>query len=407
VRGALLSARLFADTLEDPQLRDSGMGTMPIEEALEVLAADGRLDVDARWKVGPRNQALTRSLTRFRVAGALKELLVAPGDVEAARKQFIDDVAAKERPFTKGEPYGEVQRTVARLEGTLGESEELKQEMLDAFRDSREDAKSSTAHVRGKWAALELTAATIQEQDRVKQASQKRRLLDLIDDGIRPTLDLDYPERLDGIKWSPNGPTRKYEGPIKWKTDVRVEPNGSTMVSSSIEFKEVPNPAWHRLSHLGDPRNWSRASIFWDKSEAAPEAAKQAPLAEESEWSEGMPGSWKAPLTEVVSAVVRFTARLNVSFEVDESGTGWTAQYDLISSPDGLTRDEGFVTAVRASDGSVRCDVLKRIDFRNGPFGGLSTLDLFAPSYLGSWVRVQQDVWAGEVMAKAATGSPG
>jgi hypothetical protein len=401
VRSALLSARLFADALEDPHLRFAGIGTMPIEEALEVLAEDGRRGPGGAW---------TQSLTRFRVAGALKELLVAPGDVEAARMRFIDDVAAEDRPFTRGRRYRRVRSTVERLEESLGESEELRREMLGAFRESQKDAGKSSARVRGRWAALELTAATLPERDRVEQADRKQRLLGLINSGIAPTLPEDYRARLEGpLEWNPNGPTRKYEGPIKWNTQVGVEPSGATTVSSSIEFDELGEDVWHRLSHLGDPRNWSRASLFWDTSDA-PEAAKQARLAEESEWSERMPGSWKAELTEVVSAVARFTAVLDVAFEVAKDETSWTAQYDLISSPDGLTRDEGFVTAVRSSDGSVRCDVLKRVDFRNGPFGGPSTLDLFTPSYLGSWVRVQQDLWAGEVMPDVvATGpaSPG
>ena len=39
---------------------------------------------------------------------------------------------------------------------------------------------------------------------------------------------------------------------------------------------------------------------------------------------------------------------------------------------------------------------MKWVDFDNAPFGGPSVLDQFLPSYIGSWLRVQQDLWAAQ-----------
>ena len=39
-------------------------------------------------------------------------------------------------------------------------------------------------------------------------------------------------------------------------------------------------------------------------------------------------------------------------------------------------------------------DLDKKIDFGQALFGGPSSADLLAPSFIGTWMRVQQDFWA-------------
>jgi hypothetical protein len=72
-----------------------------------------------------------------------------------------------------------------------------------------------------------------------------------------------------------------------------------------------------------------------------------------------------------------------------------------------LIRDEGYIEVKRALvrdpvDRSVRRHAVigsyvKTLDFADGPYGGPGVTDLVAPSYVGSWVRVQLDLWASRV----------
>jgi hypothetical protein len=86
------------------------------------------------------------------------------------------------------------------------------------------------------------------------------------------------------------------------------------------------------------------------------------------------------------------TVYLKVDYQVEE--TSCRVDYGFVSSPDSkLSRDDGWMTVTKTDDGWLKSRVLKEIDFEDAPFGGPSSADLLAPSFIATWMRVQQDFW--------------
>ena len=90
------------------------------------------------------------------------------------------------------------------------------------------------------------------------------------------------------------------------------------------------------------------------------------------------------------------TVRLHVDYKVELSSNVCTVDYQFIKSPDSsLCLDNGrMIVKPTGDDGWLHTYVDKNIDFGHALFGGLSSADLLAPSFIGTWMRVQQDFWA-------------
>lgn len=177
--------------------------------------------------------------------------------------------------------------------------------------------------------------------------------------------------------------------PLDWETTVQVEPTGETKVAS---FIEVEGADFARLAQLCDPSQWWKNSLFWYESTRLDENGR--PLPDVTYRADELPESWKGRLLEVVSAVAIFRVILNVRFEVEADSC--LVQYWIDSSPDRIVKDDGYAYVTRVGENRWRTQIVKRVDFANGPFGQPSAMDICLPSYIGSWLRVQQDLWAAE-----------
>jgi hypothetical protein len=69
-----------------------------------------------------------------------------------------------------------------------------------------------------------------------------------------------------------------------------------------------------------------------------------------------------------------------------------------------LCTDEGYIEICLAQATEerffVQGEYVKMLDFADSPYGGPGATDLIAPSYVGSWVRVQLDLWASKAEAE-------
>jgi len=179
-----------------------------------------------------------------------------------------------------------------------------------------------------------------------------------------------------------------------WRTDVLIMPDGGTKVSS---FVEMPGGSFPRLAQLCDPQRWADGSMFWYESSRLDRDGRREPRPAPLPPGEA-PQSWSGQLIEVVASTVAvFTAVLDIDFQVEDDSC--LVEYHLVDSPSGLTKDEGYAYVTKVGEDRYRTQLVKWVDFRNAPFGGPSVLDQFLPSYIGSWLRVQQDLWAGEALS--------
>jgi hypothetical protein len=183
---------------------------------------------------------------------------------------------------------------------------------------------------------------------------------------------------------------RHDNGPIanarNWDTDVTQE-GGATVVVSEMEILAD----FKRVALMCDPRQWENVSLFWYEStpvEGAPEGPTPSiddPTAK--------PEPWNGILRETVAGMGVMTVYLWVNYQVEE--TSCRIDYGFVSSPDSqLSLDDGWMTVTKMNDGWLKSTVLKKIDFEDAPFGGPSSADLLAPSFIATWMRVQQDFWA-------------
>jgi hypothetical protein len=285
IRGALLSARLFADALETPVLRYGGLSTMPIEDALDILKLDGTAE-----------RSRTSWLTRFRLAKVIREQL--PKDDELAVR--LDDLA----------------RTTFHLD---------------------DEAEVSYGVACGIGSA------------RPRQLSRVR----------------------------------------KWKTTGKAS-GSATVIYSMVEVRA----SYLKIALMADPRRWAENSLFWyESSRLGDDGHPEPPLdrLDPDPKPDLLPISWKGVLRERVAGVGLYTAHLDISYDARPDET--RVEYTLNWTPDNLKMDEGSVKITPLEDGWVRGEVEKKVDFTDNPYGGPSAADLIAPSYLGSWLRVQQDLW--------------
>jgi len=294
-RGALLSARLFADALTNPLLRYGGMGTMRIEDALDTLISDGK-----------SRKSRTPWLTRLRLATAIQENAgpahlgtLKPQLTALAETTYRDDVRAKE-----------------------------------AF----EYACDNPDH----------RSTPVAEKPDLSQARN-------------------------------------------WVTTVQKD-GKATVIRAEVEVKA----SFAKLCHMVDPRRWAENSVFWYKSERIdqedPEDPPLEPLVDDPPLP---PPYWEGLLRETVAGMSLYTTHLNIKYYGRPDGRDTVVEYSLNWTPDNIETDEGSVriAPVPGDDEWVKGVVTKRVDFTDNPYGGPSTADLIAPSYLGSWLRVQQDLW--------------
>jgi hypothetical protein len=177
----------------------------------------------------------------------------------------------------------------------------------------------------------------------------------------------------------------------EWDTTVTKD-GPRTTITSKVEVKA----SYPLIALMSDPRRWADNSLFWyESSKLDDNGDPEPPLAKlEVDPPLDKGASWDGVLRERVAGVALYTAHLDVHYEVDDEQTG--VDYSLNWTPDNLTVDKGTVRVTKLKDddeGWVRGEVVKTVDFEDSPYGGPSITDLVAPSYLGSWLRVQQDLW--------------
>jgi hypothetical protein len=299
VRGALLSARLYADAQADPLVPYGGWGTMPILDAVQILIEDGirRENADTRWP------------TRLRVATALGQ---------AAEKKLHESPLPDDAPTAK------------RLR-------DLAQQL----------------------------ASTAPDQPRAQAFFEQ-------------TIQVDPPAPADRVR---------LDTAANWHVDV-MSVGSATRIVATVDVLSD----YKTLVDLLNPERWHENSIFWFKSEAL----------EPKRYSDG---SWKGVLREVVAGIAIFTVDLGIDYR--KNAREQQVRYWLITSPDPIRKDEGYITIASSGlSGVQRVTIEKLVDFADNPYGGPSALDLLAPSYMASWMRVQQDQWAATLATILAEAQP-
>jgi hypothetical protein len=175
-----------------------------------------------------------------------------------------------------------------------------------------------------------------------------------------------------------------------WHTTV-TRRGPVTVVESQMEIRAKLK----RVAVMCDPRNWQNVSLFWYESTPV-EGAPEGP-APDIDNPNAEPQRWRGILREKVAGMGIMTVRLKVDYQVDD--TSCRVDYEFLSSPDSqLSRDNGWMKVTEMDDGWLQSRVLKEIDFEDAPFGGPSSADLLAPSFIATWMRVQQDFWAARAM---------
>ena len=177
-----------------------------------------------------------------------------------------------------------------------------------------------------------------------------------------------------------------------WKTTVTPNSDGSTMVVAEMEVRAP----FHRLALMCDPRQWQNVSLFWYESKAVKFKGTPPGDLPSIDDPKAQPQPWSGTLQEKVAGMGVLTVLLDVDYKVELSSNVCTVDYQFISSPDSsLCLDNGrMIVESTGDDGWLHTYVDKKIDFEHALFGGPSSADLLAPSFIGTWMRVQQDFWA-------------
>ena len=174
-----------------------------------------------------------------------------------------------------------------------------------------------------------------------------------------------------------------------WKTTVTPNSDGSTTVVVEMEVRAP----FLRLALMCDPRQWQNVSLFWYESTAVDGAPPGNPPSIND--PDAQPQPWSGTLQEKVAGMGVLTVLLHVDYKVELSSNVCTVDYQFIRSPDSsLCLDNGRMIVEPREDGWFYTYIDKKIDFGRALFGGLSSADLLAPSFIGTWMRVQQDFWA-------------
>jgi hypothetical protein len=177
----------------------------------------------------------------------------------------------------------------------------------------------------------------------------------------------------------------------EWKTTVTPNSDGSTMVVTEMEVRAP----FHRIALMCDPRQWQNVSLFWYESTAV--EFKGTPPGDLPSIDDpvAQPQPWCGTLREKVAGMGVFTVLLDVDYKVELSSNVCTVDYKFSSSPDSsLCLDNGQMIVEPREDGWLYTYIDKKINFGPALFGGPSSADLLAPSFIGTWMRVQQDFWA-------------
>ena len=149
-----------------------------------------------------------------------------------------------------------------------------------------------------------------------------------------------------------------------------------------------------RLAQLCDPVRWAEGSMFWFESSRLDRDGKRLPPPPPLADGEA-PTGWSGQLLEVVASTVAvFSAVLDIDFKVADDSC--LVEYRLARPMSGLRTDEGYAYVTKVGEDRYRTQLVKWVDFQDAPFGGPSAMDQALPSYIGSWLRVQQDLWAAE-----------
>jgi hypothetical protein len=179
-----------------------------------------------------------------------------------------------------------------------------------------------------------------------------------------------------------------------WNTTVTSNASRETVVVTEVEVRADFN----RVALMCDPRQWQNVSLFWYESiPVKVEGPPLGPLPSIDDPS-AIPQPWSGTLQEKVAGMGILTVRLGIDYKVGKSRC--TVDYRFESSPDSnLKLDDGRTTVERGEDGWLKTQVVKKIDFEDAPFGGPSSADLLAPSFIATWMRVQQDFWVAKATA--------
>ena len=174
-----------------------------------------------------------------------------------------------------------------------------------------------------------------------------------------------------------------------WQTTVTPNSDGSTMVVTEMEVRAP----FRRLALMCDPRQWQNVSLFWYESKAVNGPRGAPPSIDDPN---AKPQAWSGTLQEKVAGMGVLTVLLGIDYKVDASSNICTVDYKFIKSPDSsLCLDNGqMIVKPTKDDGWLHTHLDKKINFGRALFGGLSSADLLAPSFIGTWMRVQQDFWA-------------
>jgi hypothetical protein len=212
-------------------------------------------------------------------------------------------------------------------------------------------------------------------------AAMEQGLLDLL--SVSPPPDPRAAALLAGVNCKDRAPLMNARN---WKTTVTRRGEVTEVVSEMEILAD-----FNRVALMCDPRQWENVSLFWYEStpvEGGPEGPTPSidnPTAK--------PEPWTGKLREKVAGMGIMTVELKVDYQVGE--TSCRVDYGFVRSPDSqLSVDDGWMTVTKMNDGWLKSKVLKKIDFLDAPFGGPSSADLLAPSFIATWMRVQQDFWA-------------
>jgi hypothetical protein len=174
-----------------------------------------------------------------------------------------------------------------------------------------------------------------------------------------------------------------------WNTTVTPNSDGSTVVVTEMEVRAP----FRRLALMCDPRQWQNVSLFWYESKVVDGPRGDPPSIGNPN---AKPQPWSGTLREKVAGMGVLTVLLGIDYKVNEIRNVCTVDYEFICSPDSsLCLDNGrMIVEPTKDDGWLHTHLDKHINFERALFGGLSSADLLAPSFIGTWMRVQQDFWA-------------
>jgi hypothetical protein len=330
VRGALLSARFYADAYVNPLLPYGTFGTVPIDAALRVLIDDGnRALVDEKGQPNvDEKRSVTRWPTRLRAAGAIGS--VARQQLNTANKRAGPRGAAAEAQKRDATGLTELAKTLAETAYPFDPDPRMAEAVF-----------AETVATPPKPAGPTAAAGTERHGSRLGVAEN-------------------------------------------WHIDVSAE-GSATRIVATVDFDADRDVIAHEL----DPRKWAQDSIFWYRSTAIECDRVDAT------------GGWRGVLREVVAGMAIFTVDLGIDYQPEKRDQ--ILKYWFIRSPDPITKDDGTIRIEPNAAGGHTVRIEKVIDFADNPFGGPSALDLLAPSYMASWLRVQQDQWMARLTNQRAS----